>query len=1455
MTSAGIELATAWVSIVPSMQGLRAGVAKGLGGVEADGAAAGRRFGKAFGSSAADGASSDLARLKAAADKAAASAGGAEAKLAKARQAQAQAAASVRTAEARLTEARSSNAEGSSRVLAAEERLGKVRQQQANANAAVVTAAGDLDRAQKESTKSAAAFEKQQARNNSAAGKARGAMTGFGSAAKGAFGMAMKAATPLVGLFAGVSAVGFFSDAIKGASDLEQSVGAVDAVFKGQAGAIKATAKGAAQSLGLTKNAYNEMATVLGAMLKNQGIADFTGETQKLIGVGADLAAQFGGSTQQAVDALGAAMRGESDPIERYGITLNETAVNAELAANGQDKLKGAALEQAKEQARIAIIMRKSADAQGAFARESDTLAGKQARLTALWGDFKTSIGTALLPVASGFLDVLMRLGGAVTGLYSRLTGGGQAVGTLARWFQQLAASPVGRWFQQLGQTIVGMVMPAFRETSAVVTGQLWPALQTIGQALVSAGRGFVGFAQTVIGSPVGQFIVNLFGSVIVGAVNGVINVFQGLVRVVSGVFQVIAGLVTGDWARVWGGLTTVAGGAIQAFVGFLQVWIIGRALGIFRAFIGGVAAFFQGLWAATGPAVAAVIGAFTALGAGAAWVVGTLVSSLGGVVSWLASTWSAGWQQASAQVAAAWQAVVQWTTAAWSAVAGAVSAGWAVVSPILSAIANAIGTVVGGAFKVLQVVVVAALGAIVLTVQWWWGVLSGIAQGVAGLFAATVIPAFQLFARIAVAAWTTVANAISTAWNWIVSNVLTPLYRWFTVTVIAGLNILLNGVRVVWNAVSSAISTAWNFIYSRVFQPLYRWVTATLTAGLNILLNGVRVVWDAVWTAISTAWNAINARVFQPLQRWLTVTLTAAMNIWRSIVDTVWSAVTRAISTAGKRITAVWDGLRKNLQRLWDFFKDVVAGIGRTWDGLREKVAAPVRYVVNNIIRDKLIAAWNAVATKVGLGRFEFAGMATGGTVKGRNTTATADNVPAMLTADEEVIRRRSARRMRRLHPGALEYINRYGSLPGFARGGRVRADSARPGPGMGARTYPLRGPAPGDAGVWRQLAAWITRAVPGARVTSSYRRTLTATGRVSNHARGLAIDVVGPSLAGIFNTIRSRFGGSSLELIYSPMGGAQISRGRPYNYTGVTRANHWDHVHWAMASMSGGPLPPGGAGFSMPNPVAEALKKITSPLFNGAKSLLDAITGRFGNSDWVDIVREGTKKPVTAMQEWLTRKIDEKFPAIMVGGSDPAGSGGAASAGSGPVRSQVQAAASKYGWGSGAAWNAIQWIIGRESSWNPNAKNPRSSAYGLFQMLNGTWGGTGIAKTSNPGLQAEAGMRYIRNRYGTPQKAQAFWQSRGWYGEGGRVDAGTPALFDRGGILLPGVHTVQNLTGKPETIRTWEQEQALQSRLGGAHITINGIRHDSVSEFAEALDYALIRARNAGRYASMGA
>jgi len=140
----------------------------------------------------------------------------------------------------------------------------------------------------------------------------------------------------------------------------------------------------------------------------------------------------------------------------------------------------------------------------------------------------------------------------------------------------------------------------------------------------------------------------------------------------------------------------------------------------------------------------------------------------------------------------------------------------------------------------------------------------------------------------------------------------------------------------------------------------------------------------------------------------------------------------------------------------------------------------------------------------------------------------------------------------------------------------------------------------------------------------------------------------------------------------------------------------------------------------------------------------------------------------------------------------------------GSGPVAEQVRGVAARYGWGDGAEWDALSTLISHESSWNPAAQNPVSTAYGLFQLLDSTWGATGIGKTGNPALQAEAGLRYIQGRYGDPVGAWGFWQGHQW--------------FDDGGYLPPGLSLAYNGTSRPEPVLTGEQWATVAGQGGGA-------------------------------------
>ena len=124
----------------------------------------------------------------------------------------------------------------------------------------------------------------------------------------------------------------------------------------------------------------------------------------------------------------------------------------------------------------------------------------------------------------------------------------------------------------------------------------------------------------------------------------------------------------------------------------------------------------------------------------------------------------------------------------------------------------------------------------------------------------------------------------------------------------------------------------------------------------------------------------------------------------------------------------------------------------------------------------------------------------------------------------------------------------------------------------------------------------------------------------------------------------------------------------------------------------------------------------------------------------------------------------------------------------GSGPVKDQVKEAFRPKGWDTGPMWDATDWIVGKESGWDPLARNPSSGAFGLFQFLGATKQTYLPDENPNPKIQGEAGARYITDRYGDPLKAKAFWEANGWY--------------DKGGWLMPGLTLTNNETGKPEAV-----------------------------------------------------
>ncbi|UVK59033.1 tape measure protein [Microbacterium phage Cen1621] len=234
----------------------------------------------------------------------------------------------------------------------------------------------------------------------------------IGGSLKGAIGPLMAAAGAI-----GVGA--FVGSAIKAAGSLEQSMGALDTVFKGSASQMHTWATGAATSVGLARDEYNGLAVLIGSQLKNAGtpMDDLAGKTNELVVAGADMAAMFGGTTKEAVEAISSALKGERDPIERYGVTLNEAKIQAEMAAQAANGMTFATEEQAKAAATLALIMRQTTDAHGTFARESQTYEGVMQRLGASWDNIVATIGQGFLPVATAGGSILLAMMPTVQGL------------------------------------------------------------------------------------------------------------------------------------------------------------------------------------------------------------------------------------------------------------------------------------------------------------------------------------------------------------------------------------------------------------------------------------------------------------------------------------------------------------------------------------------------------------------------------------------------------------------------------------------------------------------------------------------------------------------------------------------------------------------------------------------------------------------------------------------------------------------------------------------------------------------------------------------------------------------------------------------------------------------------------------------------------------------------------
>lgn len=424
-----------------------------------------------------------------------------------------------------------------------------------------------------------------------------------GKSFQGKFSGFMKsAALPAAGILGGLGLTAKnFGDL---AAVAEQNVGAVETVFGRAADGVSRFASNSAQAVGLSSSSYNELSAVTGSALKAAGVPidELAAKNDELITRGADLASVFGGDTASAVGAMGAAFRGEFDTLEQYGVNLSAEAVNAELAARGQDKLGGAAGEAAKKQAIMDLIMEKSAGSAGNFAKEADTAAGAQQRSTAAWEDASAKLGEVLLPIMTTMATKVAELATWLTQNSGLVTGLAIGIGVLAgavllvngglsayaaimavvrgatvawtgvQWLLNTAvlANPLTWIIVGIVALIAAIVLLVMNwETVVQFITAVWGGFIGWITGLI---EGFVGFWNDMWGQ-VGQFISTVWNNIVswvTGAINNVSNTIRSVVSGILSAWNQFWGDVGAKVTEIWEGIKSGVSNGIQGVVNFV---------------------------------------------------------------------------------------------------------------------------------------------------------------------------------------------------------------------------------------------------------------------------------------------------------------------------------------------------------------------------------------------------------------------------------------------------------------------------------------------------------------------------------------------------------------------------------------------------------------------------------------------------------------------------------------------------------------------------------------------------------------------------------------------------------------------------------------------------------------------------------------------------------------------
>ena len=298
-----------------------------------------------------------------------------------------------------------------------------------------------------------------------------------------------KAAIGVAGLAAGITGAAYVAKKfIDAGSNLEESMSKVNVVFGDAAQEVKDFAKTAAVSMGISNQKALEATGTYGNLLQAFGSTPQAAAkmSTSLVSLAGDLASFNNVSVDDALLALRSGLSGETEPLKKFGVAINDVRLKEEAMALGLYSGTGALSVSAKSQAAYALILKDTTLAQGDYARTSDGVANASRTIGAQFQDIQATIGTALLPAFKevlGFISTDVIPG--FTGLANAFSEGGlsgaidflaqgfkdaapkvlegvkQLIDTVFQWVATDGVELAGRYLSFVGEVLQNWVLPA----------------------------------------------------------------------------------------------------------------------------------------------------------------------------------------------------------------------------------------------------------------------------------------------------------------------------------------------------------------------------------------------------------------------------------------------------------------------------------------------------------------------------------------------------------------------------------------------------------------------------------------------------------------------------------------------------------------------------------------------------------------------------------------------------------------------------------------------------------------------------------------------------------------------------------------------------------------------------------------------------------------------------------